>query len=121
VTFPVVLGIAVLGGAGAVARFLLDAAVSARAGRTFPWGTLAVNLTGAFVLGVLTGVALSGDLARLLGTGVLGAYTTYSTWMLESQRLGEDGRLPAALANLVIALVLGLAAAALGRAIGEGL
>ena len=117
---PVLAGVALLGGAGAVARFVLDGAVSARAGRAFPWGTLAVNLSGAFALGVLSGVALSGA-ARLLGTGVLGAFTTFSTWMLESHRLGEDGRLPAGLANLAVALVLGLGAAALGRALGEAL
>ncbi|HSD77252.1 MAG TPA: fluoride efflux transporter CrcB [Solirubrobacteraceae bacterium] len=118
---PVLAGVALLGGAGAVARFVLDGAVSARAGRAFPWGTLAVNLSGAFALGVLSGVALSGDAARLLGTGVLGAFTTFSTWMLESHRLGEDGRLRAGLANLAVALVLGLGAAALGRALGEAL
>jgi CrcB protein len=117
----IVLGVALLGGAGAVARFLLDGAVSACAGRTFPWGTLVVNVTGAFALGILNGAAVSGDTARLLGTGVLGAYTTFSTWMFESHRLGEDGRLRAGLANLLLALVLGLAAAALGRALGEAL
>lgn len=118
-SLTVTLGVAVLGGAGAVARFLLDGAVSACAGRTFPWGTLAVNVTGAFALGVLSGAAVSGDAARLLGTGLLGGYTTFSTWMFESHRLGEDGRGRAAGANLAVALVLGLAAAALGRTVGE--
>ncbi len=117
----VVLGIAVLGGAGAIGRFLLDGAVAARAGRAFPWGTLAVNLTGAFVLGVLTGAALSGDALRLLGTGLLGAYTTFSTWALESHRAAEDGRSHAALLNVGVSLVLGLLAAWAGRELGLAL
>ena len=82
-------GIALLGGLGAVARLLLDGAVSAHAGRAFPWGTLAVNLSGAFALGAVTGAALGDDATRLLGTGLLGAYTTFSTWMLEAHRAGR--------------------------------
>jgi CrcB protein len=117
----VVAGIAALGGAGAIGRFLLDGAVAARAGRAFPWGTLAVNLTGAFLLGLLTGVALSGDALRLLGTGLLGAYTTFSTWALESHRAAEDGRFRTALLNVGISLVLGLLIAWAGREVGEAL
>ena len=117
---PLLLGIALLGGAGAVARFLLDGAVGARLGRSFPWGTLAVNLSGAFVLGVLTGAALSGDGLRLLGTGLLGAYTTFSTWLFESHRLAEDGRSVPAILNVVVSLVLGIAAVWIGRQIGGG-
>jgi len=74
-----------------------------------------VNLSGAFVLGVLTGAALSGDALRLLGTGLLGAYTTFSTWMLESHRLGEDGRLPLGLLNFALSLAVGIAAVWVGR------
>jgi CrcB protein len=105
------VAVAVLGGVGAIARFLLDAAVSERAGRELPVGTLAVNVTGAFALGVL------GPGHLLAGTALLGSYTTFSTWMLESHRLGEDGRTRALLGNLAISLALGLAAAALGRAL----
>jgi CrcB protein len=121
VSFAVLIGVALLGGAGAVARFLLDAAVAERAGRAFPWGTLAVNLSGAFVLGVLTGAALSGDALRLAGTGLLAAYTTFSTWALEAHRQGEDGRLRAAALNLGASLVLGLACAWAGRRLGMAL
>ena len=117
----VVLGIAALGGAGAIGRFLLDGAVAARAGRAFPWGTLAVNLSGAFVLGLLTGAALSGDALRLLGTGLIGAYTTFSTWALESHRAAEDGRSRSALLNVGVSLVLGLLAAWAGRELGLAL
>jgi fluoride exporter len=121
VSAPVLLGIAVLGGAGAVGRFLLDGAVAARVGRTFPWGTLAVNLSGAFVLGLITGAALSEDGLRLLGTGLIGAYTTFSTWMFETHRAAEDGRSRGALANLAVSLVLGLAVAWAGRRVGLSL
>jgi fluoride exporter len=115
---PVLIGIALLGGAGAAARFLLDTAVSGLAGRGFPWGTLAVNLTGAVALGAATGAALGDETLRLAGTGFVGAYTTFSTWVLETHRQGEDGRTAGALANLALSLVLGLAAAWLGRELG---
>jgi fluoride exporter len=118
---PVLIGIAALGGVGAVGRFLLDGAVAARAGRGFPWGTLAVNLSGAFVLGLLAGVALTGDGLRLLGTGLLGAFTTFSTWAFEAHRQAEDGGGRGALANLAVSLVLGLACAWLGRELGAAL
>jgi CrcB protein len=108
-----IIGIGLLGGVGAVARFLLDGAVTARAGTGFPWGTLAVNLTGAIALGLLVGVA--DDAYRLLGTGLLGAYTTFSTWMLESHRLGEDGRLRLGALNFALSLAAGVAAVWLGQ------
>jgi CrcB protein len=113
------VGIALLGGAGAVGRFLLDGSVARRAGRSLPWGTLAVNLSGAFALGVLTGAGVHGDALRLAGTGLLGAYTTFSTWMLDSHRLAAEGRSRPAAANLLGALVLGLAAVWLGRELGR--
>jgi CrcB protein len=111
------VGVALLGGAGAVARFTLDGAVSARAGDAFPWGTLAVNVSGAFLLGVLSGNGVGGDALLLAGTGLLGSYTTFSTWMLESHRLGEDGEPMRMWLNLAVSLLAGLAAAALGRAL----
>jgi fluoride exporter len=121
VSAAVLLGVAALGGIGAVGRFLLDGAVAARAGRGFPWGTLAVNLSGAFALGLITGAALGGDGLLLLGTGLLGAYTTFSTWAFEAHRQAEDGRTRGVLANLAVSLVLGLACAWLGRRLGTAL
>jgi fluoride exporter len=109
-SLAVVLGIGALGGVGALARFLLDGAVSERVASAFPWGTLAVNVSGSFVLGLVGG----GD---LVGTGLLGAYTTFSTWMLETHRLAEEGRVRLAVVNIVGSLAAGLAAAALGRAL----
>jgi CrcB protein len=115
VSVAVLLGVGLLGGAGAIARFLLDGAVTQRTGSALPWGTLAVNTTGSFLLGVVAGAALDADAYRLIATGLLGAYTTFSTWMLESQRLGEDGRLRAGVVNVVAALAIGLVAVWLGR------
>ena len=113
-SLPLVLGIGLFGAVGAIARFLLDGVVSARADSSFPWGTLVVNLTGAFALGFVTG-KLSGDAQLLVGTGLLGSYTTFSTWMFESHRLGEDGELRASVVNLLVSLILGILAVWLGR------
>jgi fluoride exporter len=120
VSAAVVLGVGVLGGVGAVARFLLDGAVSRRAGRAFPYGTLAVNLSGAVALGVLAGAALSGDAYKIWGAGLIGGFTTFSTWMLESHRLAEEGRGAMTLLNVAGSLVLGLAAVWIGRQLGGG-
>ncbi len=115
------IGLGALGGAGAVARFLLDGSVTGRLGRAFPFGTLVVNLAGAFLLGALVGGALDHDAERLLGTGLLGAFTTFSTWALESHRLGEDGRLRLGALNFAVSLGLGLGAVWLGRELGAAL
>jgi len=112
------LGVAAAGGVGAVGRFVVDAAVSRRAGRGLPAGTLVVNVSGAFVLGLLVGAALRGDAYVLAGTAAIGSYTTFSTWMYETQRLGEDGELRGAALNIAVSILAGLAAAALGRTIG---
>jgi fluoride exporter len=112
---------AVLGGAGAVFRFLVDGTVSTWIPRDFPYGTLVVNLMGAFLLGVVDGLALSSTSTALLGAAAVGGYTTFSTWMLESQRLAEEGELPRALSNVTVSLVLGLLAAFVGRELGMGL
>ncbi len=114
-------GVVVLGGCGAVLRLLVDRAVSTRLGRGFPSGTLAVNLSGAAVLGLLTGLALGRGEALLAGTALVGSYTTFSTWMFETQRLGEDRRVGAAVANLGIGLLAGVAAVAAGRWVGAAL
>lgn len=120
-TLPLLLGIGAIGGVGALARFLVDAFVSGRAGRAFPFGTLAVNLSGALALGILAGATLSVDAYRLVATGFVGAYTTFSTWTLESQRLGEDGQGRLGIANFAVSLVLGVLAAWAGRHIGAAL
>ena len=120
-SLPVLAGVVLLGGAGAVARVLLGAAVAARASGAFPWGTLAVNLSGAFALGVLSGAGLSGDGMRLLGAGLLGAYTTFSTWAFEAHRQAGSGRRLDAALNLGGGLALGLACVWAGRRTGLAL
>ena len=109
------VGVLVAGGFGAVLRFLVDGAVARRAARSFPFGTLAVNISGAALLGLLGGLALSRHAALLADTAFVGSYTTFSTWMLETQRLGEERQVRYAVANLVASIVLGIAAALLGQ------
>jgi CrcB protein len=121
VSVGVVLAVGVVGGVGAVARLLLDGAVSAAVGREFPFGTLAVNLAGAFILATLFGAALSGNAYRIAGTGLVGGLTTFSTWTLESHRLGEDGQLGLGLLNFAVSLALGISAAWAGRHLGTAL
>lgn len=112
------LGVLVGGGVGATLRFLADGAVAGRVGKTFPLGTLVVNLSGAVILGLLSGLALPHGISLIVATGTVGSYTTFSTWMLESQRLGEERQNRYAAVNVVASLIIGLAAAALGRWVG---
>lgn len=114
-------GVALLGGLGALARYAVSAAIARRNKAWFPWGTLAVNLSGTALLGLLAGLALHGDALTLAGGGLLGSYTTFSTWMLDSDRLAEQHSARVLGANLVGSLLLGLAAVALGRALGQAL
>ena len=112
-------GVMLIGGIGSVLRFLVDRAVARRVARPFPFGTLAVNISGAALLGFLGGLALSKDAALLAGTAFVGAYTTFSTWMLETQRLGEERQMRPVFANIVVSIVLGFAAALLGQWVAE--
>lgn len=115
------LALGAAGGLGSVLRFLLDRTVGARGRGPFPSGTLLVNLSGSLALGVLFGAAVTGTAYALLATGVLGGYTTFSTWMFESQRLAEGGESGTSLANLAISLGGGLAAVEIGRLLGGAL
>ena len=112
------LAVFALGGVGALARFVTDAVIATAFGRGFPLGTLVINITGALALGLVTGLALSGDAAVLAGSATLGSYTTFSTWMLETHRLREEGEFLRALVNTLVSLALGIGAVALGRTIG---
>ena len=112
------IGVAVLGGAGAVARFLVDALVGTVFGRSFPLGTLVINVSGSFLLGLLAGLAISPNALVLAGTATLGSYTTFSTWMLETHRAREEGNFLGAFLNIVISLLVGFGAVVLGHTIG---
>lgn len=119
------LGVAAGGMLGAPSRYVLDQWVSGRTNGFFPWGTFLINATGAFLLGLISGLALYDGLGHLpatvLGTGFCGAYTTFSTFSYETIRLLEEGAVGAAVRNLAGSLVLGLAAAAAGLALAAAL
>ncbi|HEX5014754.1 MAG TPA: fluoride efflux transporter CrcB [Candidatus Limnocylindrales bacterium] len=118
--------IALGGAAGAVARHLVDSTVSQRAAGAFPWGTFVVNVSGSFVLGMLFALAtergvLPASIRAPVMIGFIGAYTTFSTFMLESWRLLEDGASGLALVNIVGSCVLGVVAVFLGLSVGRAL
>lgn len=110
--------VAVGASVGAVSRYLIDQAVTRAGATSFPAGTWVVNISGSFILGLLTGLAshhgLSADVVTVVGTGVCGGYTTFSTFSFETIRLTEDGSGLVAVGNVVGSVVAGLAAAALG-------
>jgi CrcB protein len=113
------LGAALAGGIGAALRYLADLGVARFAGRRFPWGIFAVNLSGSFALGLVS-TALP-EQAFLLGAGLLGGYTTFSTAMLDTVALWRDGERPASAFNALGTLLLGLLAAGTGLALGSAL
>lgn len=110
--------IALAGGGGALARFVLDGAARSRWAREFPWPTLGINVTGSLLLGVLTGLVLfQGDpsaLRLIVGTGFCGGYTTFSTASFETVRLVQRGSILLAVSNTVGTLILTVGAGALG-------
>jgi CrcB protein len=112
------LGVAIAGALGAVARYVLDGFVQDRVGGVFPWGTWVINVTGSFILGLITGLALYHGLddtpRDVIGSGFIGAYTTFSTFTFETVRLFEDGSRYEALLNIAGTFAAGLLAAASG-------
>ena len=108
---------------GAPLRYLTDRAVQSRHDSVFPWGTFAVNVTGCLILGLLTGAvaagAASSHLQLLLGTGLCGALTTYSTFSYETLRLTGTGAGLYAVANIVGSVTAGLGAAFAGVSIAQ--
>ena len=112
------------GAAGAVLRYAVGGFVAQRLGASFPWGTALVNLSGSFLLGLLGVLAserlvLPSQTLTWLGIGVLGGYTTFSSWQYETWRLLENGSWMFGLANLLGGAVLGLASTALGVIAGR--
>jgi CrcB protein len=116
-----ILALVIGGAVGAPSRLVVDEVVQRRGAGVFPWGTFVINVTGSFVLGVVTGLVLYhglGNVPRaLIGTGFCGAYTTFSTFSYETVRLVEEGSLGAAVGNVAGSVAAGLAAAALGLAL----
>lgn len=122
------LAMLVLSGLGALARYGLAGLVQRRVGGLRPSGTMAVNLTGASAAGVVMGLAstgsLSADAVLFAGSGFLGGFTTFSTWMVESVYIAEEGGgggLRTAVWNVAGMLVVGVASVALGAWAGETL
>ncbi|MFG3495896.1 fluoride efflux transporter CrcB [Streptomyces sp. NPDC047928] len=112
----------VVGGAlGAPLRYLTDRAVQARHDTVFPWGTLTVNVVGSLILGTLTGAAVSSSAYALLGTGLCGALTTYSTFSYETLRLARSGSLRYAVANTALTATASIGAAFAGVAAARAL
>jgi CrcB protein len=115
--------LALAGAVGAFLRYEVELTVRRRVGTDFPWGTLLINVSGSFVLGVLAGLAVHGgvpsSVVTVVGTGLLGAFTTFSTFSVDTMGLVEHGRTRSAMANLGASLVLGLGAAALGLVVGS--
>jgi fluoride exporter len=112
------IGVGVFGAVGSWARFRVGGLIAASSRSDFPLGTFVVNMTGGFLLGLLTGLSVTGDALLVLGTGLLGGYTTFSTWMVEAQRLGEDGEWGLLWGYLLGSMLAGLAASGLGWLIG---
>ncbi|MFJ8823152.1 fluoride efflux transporter CrcB [Streptomyces sp. NPDC102467] len=110
---------------GAPLRYVTDRAVQSRHDTVFPWGTFAVNVGGSFVLGLITGAvaagAASSQLQLLIGTGLCGALTTYSTFSYETLRLAETRAGLYAVANVVGSIAAGLGAAFTGAALAQAL
>lgn len=120
---PVIL-VAIGGAAGAATRYVLDGWISNRASDAFPWGTLVINLSGSVFVGILFALAiergvLPASIRGPLMIGFLGAYTTFSTLMLESWRLWEDGAVSLAAMNAFGSVVFGLIAVFVGLTIGR--
>nr|WP_199858897.1 fluoride efflux transporter CrcB [Frigoribacterium sp. CFBP 8751] len=117
------VAVAAAGGIGAAARFVVDGLVKDRLGSAYPWGTTAINVSGSFALGLVTGLALQAVVApewkAVLGTGLLGGYTTFSTASVETVRLLAAGRRGAAVANGLGMLVACVGVASLGLWLGS--
>ncbi|MFF8614896.1 fluoride efflux transporter CrcB [Streptomyces sp. NPDC015350] len=110
---------------GAPLRYLTDRAVQSRHDTVFPWGTFAVNVSGSLILGLLTGAVVAGAASShvqlLIGTGLCGALTTYSTFGYETVRLIEDGARFYAVANVLASVVAGLGAVFVGVSLAQAL
>ena len=118
-TAPAWIAVGLLGGVAAAARFLIDAEIAARANTPFPLGILVVNVSGAFAVGLVAGVALHGQVLVIVAGGGIGSFTTFSTWILDSHRLRGAGLARAAWLNIGLSLVAGFAAVALGHWLGS--
>lgn len=118
------LAIAVGGATGSLLRFWLSSGIYALAGRGFPWGTLAVNLLGSFLIGFLSvfmleRMSVGPEVRAGIMIGLLGGFTTFSTFSMETLNLIEQGDLLKAMFNIVVSVVVCVAAAWLGLSLAR--
>lgn len=107
-----------IGGAfGSITRYKIGTIISSRTNSKFPWGTFIINITGAFLLGLVTSLNVNKNLSLLLADGFLGAYTTFSTFMYEGFNLFEDRKKLNAFIYILSSLILGVMAFYLGNAV----
>lgn len=115
----------IAGAIGAVSRYLVDDLVKSRFPGPFPWGTVVINISGSFFLGIVTGLALYHGLGPIpktaIGVGFCGAYTTFSTFSYETVHLIETGSIGQAAGNTLGSVAVGLAAAGLAIALTAAL
>lgn len=111
------LAVGLLGGLAAGARYLIDAEISRLSASPFPIGIFVVNVLGASLLGLVTGSTLHGDALVIVAGGVIGSFTTFSTWILDTHLLASADLAKLAWLNIAISLVCGLTAVTLGQAI----
>ena len=117
-TAPGWIAVGLLGGVAAGARFAIDTAIHRRARGPFPVGIFAVNVGGAFALGLVAGAALHGEALVIVAGGAIGSFTTFSTWILDAHRLDQEGLTRLAWLNIGLSMVVGFAAVALGHWLG---
>lgn len=111
--------LALAGGLGAATRLVVDGLARPRVRADFPWATVLINVSGSFLLGLLAGIDAGGRWHDIAGTGFLGGYTTFSTASLETAGLLLERRPVAAIANGIGVLVICVAAASAGYALGR--
>jgi CrcB protein len=115
----VALGVFFFGGLGSVCRWWVHKSIVREHPRDFPLGTFTVNILGAFLIGVMFGAHASADEMKIAATGFLGGFTTFSTWMYESERLVVDGYNHGAARNIVISSAVGFLVVTAGVAVGQ--
>lgn len=113
------LWVALAGGLGAGARFLVDSWVRPRVSASLPWSTHLINVSGSLLLGLIVGAGSSDSWHTIAGVGFLGGYTTFSTASVETAHLTLERRYGAAFTTAIMMLVFSTTAAALGYAIGR--
>jgi CrcB protein len=115
------IAVGLLGAFGSVARFAVHRGITREDPSAFPLGTFVVNVLGAFAIGILFGANADHDLTLIAGVGFLGGFTTFSTWMFESERLNVDSYPITAARNIAFSTAVGFLGVVAGVALGQAL